>query len=179
MIGFSSSFMSFKYVWSYRQNFFSLWNCTPDCLCRDGGLKREKVKDTFKEEQQKLYSKMLVGTQEDRSRSWGYSQQVDWLRDRSGRRWLSRQTAVTRQVEPLHRIVLSLMSTILHLASPVTASAWHVKLHHCCGIFAQPTPSPPRWNSSIKALLAVEKEGPAWRERLPLVSFFFFRGGNK
>lgn len=37
--------------------------------CRDGGLKREKVKDTFKEEQQKLYSKMLVGTQEDRSRS--------------------------------------------------------------------------------------------------------------
>ncbi len=38
---------------------------------RDGGLKREKVKDTFKEEQQKLYSKILVGTQEDRSRSWG------------------------------------------------------------------------------------------------------------
>lgn len=36
---------------------------------RDGGLKRAKVKDTFKEEQQKLYSKMLVGTQEDRSRS--------------------------------------------------------------------------------------------------------------
>lgn len=41
----------------------------PMC-CRDGGLKRAKVKDTFKEEQQKLYSKMLVGTQEDRSRSW-------------------------------------------------------------------------------------------------------------
>lgn len=38
-------------------------------VCRDGGLKRAKVKDTFKEEQQKLYSKMLVGTQEDRSRS--------------------------------------------------------------------------------------------------------------
>uniref|UniRef100_A0A3Q3WZW6 Phospholipid/glycerol acyltransferase domain-containing protein n=1 Tax=Mola mola TaxID=94237 RepID=A0A3Q3WZW6_MOLML len=38
-------------------------------LLWDGGLKREKVKDTFKEEQQKLYSKMLVGTQEDRSRS--------------------------------------------------------------------------------------------------------------
>uniref|UniRef100_A0AAY4EVR0 Phospholipid/glycerol acyltransferase domain-containing protein n=1 Tax=Denticeps clupeoides TaxID=299321 RepID=A0AAY4EVR0_9TELE len=35
----------------------------------DGGLKRGKVKDTFKEEQQKLYSKILVGTQEDRSRS--------------------------------------------------------------------------------------------------------------
>uniref|UniRef100_A0A3Q1F153 Glycerol-3-phosphate acyltransferase 4 n=1 Tax=Acanthochromis polyacanthus TaxID=80966 RepID=A0A3Q1F153_9TELE len=38
-------------------------------LLWDGGLKRGKVKDTFKEEQQKLYSKMLVGTQEDRSRS--------------------------------------------------------------------------------------------------------------
>jgi hypothetical protein len=36
---------------------------------RDGGLKREKVKDTFKEEQQKLYSKMIVGNHEDRSRS--------------------------------------------------------------------------------------------------------------
>uniref|UniRef100_A0A8C9STA3 Glycerol-3-phosphate acyltransferase 4 n=1 Tax=Scleropages formosus TaxID=113540 RepID=A0A8C9STA3_SCLFO len=30
-------------------------------LLWDGGLKRAKVKDTFKEEQQKLYSKMLVG----------------------------------------------------------------------------------------------------------------------
>lgn len=39
------------------------------CLIRDGGLKREKVKDTFKEEQQKLYSKMIVGNHEDRSRS--------------------------------------------------------------------------------------------------------------
>ena len=38
-------------------------------LARDGGLKREKVKDTFKEEQQKLYSKMIVGNHEDRSRS--------------------------------------------------------------------------------------------------------------
>ncbi|XP_051525331.1 glycerol-3-phosphate acyltransferase 4-like [Myxocyprinus asiaticus] len=38
-------------------------------LLWDGGLKRDKVKDTFKEEQQKLYSKILVGTQEDRSRS--------------------------------------------------------------------------------------------------------------
>ncbi|XP_065103620.1 glycerol-3-phosphate acyltransferase 4-like [Paramisgurnus dabryanus] len=38
-------------------------------LLWDGGLKRAKVKDTFKEEQQKLYSKILVGTQEDRSRS--------------------------------------------------------------------------------------------------------------
>ncbi|KPP71925.1 glycerol-3-phosphate acyltransferase 4-like [Scleropages formosus] len=38
-------------------------------LLWDGGLKRAKVKDTFKEEQQKLYSKMLVGAQEDRSRS--------------------------------------------------------------------------------------------------------------
>lgn len=28
---------------------------------RDGGLKRAKVKDTFKEEQQKNYSKMIVG----------------------------------------------------------------------------------------------------------------------
>lgn len=43
--------------------------CTSLCLFRDGGLKREKVKDTFKEEQQKLYSKMIVGNHEDRSRS--------------------------------------------------------------------------------------------------------------
>ncbi|KAL0965616.1 hypothetical protein UPYG_G00283580 [Umbra pygmaea] len=34
-------------------------------LLWDGGLKREKVKHTFKEEQQKLYSKVLVGNQED------------------------------------------------------------------------------------------------------------------
>ncbi|NWI84064.1 GPAT4 acyltransferase, partial [Dryoscopus gambensis] len=38
-------------------------------LLWDGGLKREKVKDAFKEEQQKLYSKMIVGSHEDRSRS--------------------------------------------------------------------------------------------------------------
>uniref|UniRef100_A0A8C3A1L1 Glycerol-3-phosphate acyltransferase 4 n=1 Tax=Cyclopterus lumpus TaxID=8103 RepID=A0A8C3A1L1_CYCLU len=31
-------------------------------LIWDGGLKREKVKDAFKEEQQKLYSKVLVGS---------------------------------------------------------------------------------------------------------------------
>uniref|UniRef100_H0WNA8 Glycerol-3-phosphate acyltransferase 4 n=1 Tax=Otolemur garnettii TaxID=30611 RepID=H0WNA8_OTOGA len=38
-------------------------------LLWDGGLKREKVKDAFKEEQQKLYSKMIVGNHQDRSRS--------------------------------------------------------------------------------------------------------------
>lgn len=38
-------------------------------VLRDGGLKRGKVKEVFKEEQQKLYSKVLVGTGEDRSRS--------------------------------------------------------------------------------------------------------------
>ncbi|CAM4714613.1 unnamed protein product [Leuciscus chuanchicus] len=38
-------------------------------LLWDGGLKRGKVKDAFKEEQQKIYSKILVGTQADRSRS--------------------------------------------------------------------------------------------------------------
>ncbi|XP_067251377.1 glycerol-3-phosphate acyltransferase 4-like isoform X3 [Chanodichthys erythropterus] len=38
-------------------------------LLWDGGLKRGKVKDTFKEEQQKIYSNILVGTQADRSRS--------------------------------------------------------------------------------------------------------------
>ena len=30
-------------------------------VLRDGGLKRAKVKDAFKEEQQKNYSKMIVG----------------------------------------------------------------------------------------------------------------------
>lgn len=38
-------------------------------LLWDGGLKREKVKNTYKEEQQKLYSKMIVGNHKDRSRS--------------------------------------------------------------------------------------------------------------
>lgn len=38
-------------------------------LLWDGGLKREKVKDTFKEEQQKLYSMMINGNHNDRSRS--------------------------------------------------------------------------------------------------------------
>lgn len=61
--------------------------------CRDGGLKRDKVKDTFKEEQQKLYSKMLVGTQEDRSRSWRTYGEVDWLRNPVGHLWLDRQSA--------------------------------------------------------------------------------------
>ncbi|XP_051540011.1 glycerol-3-phosphate acyltransferase 4 isoform X1 [Myxocyprinus asiaticus] len=38
-------------------------------LLWDGGLKRGKVKEVFREEQQKLYSKVLVGNSEDRSRS--------------------------------------------------------------------------------------------------------------
>ncbi|KTF91656.1 hypothetical protein cypCar_00000405 [Cyprinus carpio] len=38
-------------------------------LLWDGGLKRGKVKEVFKEEQQKLYSKVLVGSSEDRSHS--------------------------------------------------------------------------------------------------------------
>lgn len=38
-------------------------------LLWDGGLKREKVKEVYKEEQQKLYSKMISGNHEDRSRS--------------------------------------------------------------------------------------------------------------
>ena len=37
------------------------------CDFRDGGLKRAKVKETFKEEQQKLYSKVLVGEQVDQT----------------------------------------------------------------------------------------------------------------
>lgn len=52
-----------------QQNSFGWSLLILSLFCRDGGLKRAKVKDTFKEEQQKLYSKMLVGTQEDRSRS--------------------------------------------------------------------------------------------------------------
>lgn len=35
------------------------------CLFRDGGLKRAKVKDAFKEEQQNLYSKVLLGEQDE------------------------------------------------------------------------------------------------------------------
>lgn len=29
--------------------------------CRDGGLKRGKVKDSLKEKQQKMYSRIIVG----------------------------------------------------------------------------------------------------------------------
>uniref|UniRef100_A0A4W5RR84 Phospholipid/glycerol acyltransferase domain-containing protein n=1 Tax=Hucho hucho TaxID=62062 RepID=A0A4W5RR84_9TELE len=36
-------------------------------LSWDGGLKRAKVKDMFKEEQQKMYSSMVVGSEEDNS----------------------------------------------------------------------------------------------------------------
>lgn len=39
------------------------------CALRDGGLKRAKVKDAFKEEQQKLYSKVLVGEQDEGDQS--------------------------------------------------------------------------------------------------------------
>ena len=39
------------------------------CALRDGGLKRAKVKDAFKEEQQKLYSKVLVGEQDQENTS--------------------------------------------------------------------------------------------------------------
>lgn len=39
------------------------------CALRDGGLKRAKVKDAFKEEQQKLYSKVLVGEQDEGEQS--------------------------------------------------------------------------------------------------------------
>ncbi|XP_031133805.1 glycerol-3-phosphate acyltransferase 4 isoform X2 [Sander lucioperca] len=38
-------------------------------LIWDGGLKRAKVKDAFKEEQQKLYSKVLVGEQDEGEQS--------------------------------------------------------------------------------------------------------------
>ncbi|XP_044189170.1 glycerol-3-phosphate acyltransferase 4 [Thunnus albacares] len=38
-------------------------------LIWDGGLKRAKVKDAFKEEQQKLYSKVLVGDQDQEDQS--------------------------------------------------------------------------------------------------------------
>lgn len=42
------------------------------CVYRDGGLKRGKVKDTLKEQQQKMYSSMVVGEDSSGSAS-------DWL----------------------------------------------------------------------------------------------------
>lgn len=36
-------------------------SCSILFLFRDGGLKRDKVKDSFKEEQQKNYSKIIAG----------------------------------------------------------------------------------------------------------------------
>lgn len=34
---------------------------------RDGGLKRQKVKDSYKEEQQKMYSSIIVGQNDSNS----------------------------------------------------------------------------------------------------------------
>lgn len=39
------------------------------CICRDGGLKRTKVKASFKEQQQKQYSSMVVGDDSSSSNS--------------------------------------------------------------------------------------------------------------
>lgn len=41
--------------------------CMYPCSLRDGGLKRAKVNNAFKEELQKLYSKVLVGDHKDQS----------------------------------------------------------------------------------------------------------------
>ncbi|XP_028457479.1 glycerol-3-phosphate acyltransferase 4 isoform X2 [Perca flavescens] len=46
-------------------------------LIWDGGLKRAKVKDAFKEEQQKLYSKVLVGEQSDTTHLEDENQEED------------------------------------------------------------------------------------------------------
>lgn len=45
-----------------REHFPVLCQLTvhPRCPCRDGGLKRQKVKDSYKEEQQKMYSSIIV-----------------------------------------------------------------------------------------------------------------------
>lgn len=39
-------------------------------LCRDGGLKRAKVKASFKEQQQKQYSSMVVGEDSSSNSDW-------------------------------------------------------------------------------------------------------------
>lgn len=42
--------------------------CVSDgCCCRDGGLKRAKVKQSYKEEQQKMYSSTIVGQDDGQS----------------------------------------------------------------------------------------------------------------
>ncbi|KAB1282589.1 Glycerol-3-phosphate acyltransferase 3 [Camelus dromedarius] len=46
---------------SYLLRMMTSWAIV--CDVWDGGLKRAKVKDTFKEEQQKNYSKMIVGNE--------------------------------------------------------------------------------------------------------------------
>lgn len=120
-------------------------------FCRDGGLKRGKVKDTFKEEQQKLYSKMLVGTQEDRSRSWRAFVEVDQLRLATKHLWLNGQSAV----------------------DPHCQRSWSGKFSHWCQQFStwflrsllQPGllcciavmgSAAPCWSSLTEALLALE-----------------------
>ena len=94
-------------------------------FCRDGGLKRDKVKDTFKEEQQKLYSKMLVGTQEDRSRSWRTCVQGNCLWNPHVHLWLNRQSATLYWCSGLGNSSSDVSST--PFAFSVTASAWHVQ----------------------------------------------------
>lgn len=49
------------YLHVAHSSHFTLTTCAPHWPCRDGGLKRQKVKDSYKEEQQKMYSSIIVG----------------------------------------------------------------------------------------------------------------------
>lgn len=46
------------------------------CVCRDGGLKRAKVKESFKEEQQKQYSNMVVGDDSSGHSDWATARKL-------------------------------------------------------------------------------------------------------
>lgn len=54
--------------------FFS--HSVPVCICRDGGLKRAKVKESFKEEQQKRYSSMVVGDDSSGHSDWAAARRL-------------------------------------------------------------------------------------------------------
>lgn len=56
----SSSSIPLIHYWHHVATLFQ-------CPHRDGGLKRQKVKDSYKEEQQKMYSSIIVGQSDHNS----------------------------------------------------------------------------------------------------------------
>lgn len=64
-----STVVRFKLL-NFYEPLIKCWVITVRRLCRDGGLKRAKVKNTFKEWEQKKYSDMVVGDDSSSNSDW-------------------------------------------------------------------------------------------------------------